>query len=345
MVVNSQFTRTDTLELRDLIFRKIGHQRAERYFDVLRGLFSLRISKIEFNKLCVRTIGHENLSLHNRLIKSIIKNACLAKVPPPKVRKAGSLFSNVADGHQRRTSLSRQRDALPADRDHNYQDGRNSVRQLGKSPGNTGEEVSQRREQQSATELHSLGSRPPIEGASTEDGEEVEQFAGSPSIQSRSPVTAPLGISMNMTATRKTVRSRFGFERSIYLETCQSDGFLPDTRSLRTHLEKKLKLEGIGTSVDSINLLNNGIDVYMKKLIEPCIAIARARSGTDHLKQINGGSMYGRTNVQGRIGQNPESVLCANMMDFRVSVESNPCMLGEDWSIQLEKITARAMEE
>ncbi|KAG9130236.1 hypothetical protein Leryth_004297 [Lithospermum erythrorhizon] len=345
MMVNPEYTRTGTVELRDAIFRKIGQQRAEKYFDILRRLFSLRISKIEFNKLCVRTIGRENLSLHNRLIKSIIKNACLGKVPPPKLRKAGNLFGNVADGHEIRTSIARKRGAFPVDRDHNYRDGSNPI----------GEEVSQRvQEQQSATELLSVGSRPPIEGASTEDGEEVEQFAGSPAIQSRSPVTAPIGISMNMAVARKAIRSRFGSGSTVYLETCQTGGFLPDTRSLRIHLEKKLLREGIGTSVNSVNLLNNGIDVYMKRLIEPCIAMARARFGTDHLKQISDESTIRRTSsqiipgfngmVQGRIAQKPEMEFCANMIDFRVSVESNPRMLGEDWSMQLEKICTRAME-
>lgn len=48
----------------------------------------------------------------------------------------------------------------------------------------------------------SLGSRPT---GSVEDGEEVDQAAGSPSIYSRSPVRAPLGIPLNTKGTRKVL--------------------------------------------------------------------------------------------------------------------------------------------
>ncbi|KAJ6716508.1 TRANSCRIPTIONAL ADAPTER 1 [Salix koriyanagi] len=86
-------------------------------------------------------------------------------------------------------------------------------------------------EQQSATELLSLGSRPPVEVVSVEEGEEVDQMAGSPSVQSRSPVTAPLGISMNF-GSRKALSNAFLCNNHLK-RTCLNSCELPDTRSLR----------------------------------------------------------------------------------------------------------------
>ncbi|KAA8545787.1 hypothetical protein F0562_020762 [Nyssa sinensis] len=318
----------------------IGHQRAEKYFDQLKRLFSLEFSKNEFDKFCIRTIGRENISLHNQFIRSIVKNACCAKVPPLKVRKVeGSLSVKVANGYQRNCLQSLYGDAFPPSprkgrspvhRDRKLRDRPSPLGPLGKTHNVTSEEVVPRvQEQQSATELHSLGSRPPVEVASVEDGEEVEQIAGSPSVQSRSPVTAPLGISMNIGGARKALYN--GSVYKYHPETCQNSGELPDTRSLRSRLERKLEMEGLGISVDCANLLNNGLDVFMKRLIEPCIGLAGSRCGKEHPRQL-------------RRVQQTESI-CASTLDFRVAMESNPRILGEDWPIQLEKICSRASEE
>uniref|UniRef100_A0A2P2QHU5 Uncharacterized protein n=1 Tax=Rhizophora mucronata TaxID=61149 RepID=A0A2P2QHU5_RHIMU len=43
------YTLVNTLELKFLIIKKIGHQRPHKYFDQLRRLFSFRISKWEFD--------------------------------------------------------------------------------------------------------------------------------------------------------------------------------------------------------------------------------------------------------------------------------------------------------
>ncbi|KAJ6905795.1 LOW QUALITY PROTEIN: hypothetical protein NC652_023526 [Populus alba x Populus x berolinensis] len=81
----------------------------------------------------------------------------------------------------------------PVNRDCKFRDRPSPLGPLGKPQSVECEELNARgQEQQSATELLSLGSRPPVEVASVEEGEEVDQMAGSPSVQSRSPVTAPL---------------------------------------------------------------------------------------------------------------------------------------------------------
>ncbi|GLT98149.1 hypothetical protein SLE2022_156670 [Rubroshorea leprosula] len=354
MLTDRSFVRVDTLELRALIIRKIGHQRAEKYFDQLRRLCSLTISKNEFDKSCIRTIGRENVPLHNQLIRSIIKNACNAKVPPLKAtRRVGSNLN--VNGYPRNCLQSIYGDAFPpsprkgrstVNRDRKFRDRPSPLGPLGKPKNVSYEEsVSKVQELQSPTELLSLGSRPPVEVASVEDGEEVEQAAGSPGIQSRSPVTAPLGISISFGGTHKTLTSSLT-SNNYYSESCQNCGELPDTRSLRSRLEQKLEMKGISVPLDCVNLLNNGLDAYLKGLIEPCVHLAVSTSGNEPLKQPN------FQFVPSLNGMLPQSYLqrskkpChASILDFRVAMELNPHLLGQDWPTQLEKICLCASEE
>lgn len=147
------------------------------------------------------------------------------------------------------------------------------IASLGKSPSFTCEDtVTRTQEQQSATELYSFCSRPPL----VEEGEEVEQFAGSLTARNWSPVTAPYGVSFNTGGTRnKAVNC--GYKDYTFGNTCESRGELPDTGSLRARLEKKLALEGVGISMDCADLLNNSMDVFLKRLIEPCLGIASSK--------------------------------------------------------------------
>ncbi|KAI3448164.1 hypothetical protein Pfo_004829 [Paulownia fortunei] len=355
MVASHHSTRVDTLELKDLIYQKVGHQRAEKYFDQLKRFVGLKLSKVDFDKICIQTIGRENISLHNRLIRSIVQNACQAKIPPQKARKVEGLSVKVANGYQRHCLQSLYGDAFPqsprkcrspVNRERKFRDRPSPLGPLGKSPSITCEEtVSRLQEQQSAAELHSLCSRPPMDIASVEDGEEVEQFAGIPSIRSWSSVTAPYGVSVNVGGARKTLHS--GPSYQSFANTCQNSGELPDTRSLRSHLQKKLALEGLGISLDSANLLNNSLDVFLKRLIERCMGIAGSQCA-DSLtvgRQSNGRMISALNGILPRkCAEVPMQLTYASMLDFRVAMESNPSILGEDWSIQLEKIYNYALQ-
>ncbi|XP_050363902.1 uncharacterized protein LOC126782651 [Argentina anserina] len=323
MLPNQSFSRVDTLELKSKIIQKIGHERAEEYLELIRRLFSLKISKCDFNKLCIKIIGRDNLPLHNQLIRSIIKNAHHATAPPSKsFRKPGNTLTVKVPSENKKNG-----DAIPqspltgrsaVNGDHKFRDRPSPLGPNGKSQAYE-KSGSKAQVQQSATELLSLGSRPPIEVASVEDGEEVEQAAGSPSIHSRSPVTAPFGVSMNLGGSRKFLHSG-SVCRTYHLENCQNCNELPDTRSLKSRLERKLQREGLNASVDCVNLLNNGLDAYLKRLIEPCIRFA------------------------GMKGKRLDSTR-ATILDFRAAVELNPQILGEDWGIQLEKVVLRASED
>lgn len=355
MVPNSSFARIDTLELKALILKKIGHQRGEKYLEYLGRLFSSKISKTEFDKFCIRTIGRENLPLHNKFIRAIIKNACIAKVPPPRgIKKVGSsLVVKTVNGYQRSSLQSLYGDAFPpsprkgrslVNRDRKFRDRPSPLGPLGKpqSVSTCEESVSKAQELQSPTELFSLGSRPPVEVASVEDGEEVEQVAASPSVQSRSPVTAPLGISINSGGGRKSLSSASIFSDNRPL-TCQSCGELPDTRSLRVRLEQKLRMEGISVSMDCVNLLNNGLDAYLKRLLEPCMSLAQSRYQNERSKQVVGQLIPGFNGM--RCMRRSEKSIDASMSDFCTAMELQPKLLGEDWPIQLEKICLRSFED
>lgn len=351
------FSRIDTLELKALIVRKVGHLRADKYFDQLRRLLSLKISKSEFDKVCVTIIGRDNIPLHNRFIRAILKNACLAKVPPVRASaRVGSASSGKdSNGLQRGSAQTLYGDVFPpsvqrisslAARDRRLKGRQNALGPLGKSQFDIVSEelIHKTLEQQSATELNSLGSRPPI---SVEEGEEVEQMAASPSIQSRSPVTAPLGVSMHFSRCRRR-HSNVSFGNKDYPQTCHSNGDLPDTRSLRSCLEQKLEKEGLTVTTDCVNLLNNAVDSYLKRLIECSMNLAGSRSGNEHHRQQNR-QLVTSSNVllpgTGRYMQTSARSAGASVLDFRLAIELNPLVLGPDWPIQLERICLRACEE
>ncbi|KAL2254543.1 UNVERIFIED_CONTAM: hypothetical protein Sindi_0249000 [Sesamum indicum] len=294
-------------------------------------------------------IGRENISLHNRLIRFIVQNACLAKFPPRKARKVEGNTSRIANGYQKNCLQPLYGDVFPQSprkcrslviRDRKFRDRPSPLGPLGKSRSVTCEEtVTGIHGQESPTELHSLGSRPPIDVVSVEDGEEVEQFAVSLDVRSCSPVTAPLGVSVNVVGARKALSYSYSYNN--FAETCQSSGELPDTRSLRSRLQKKLALEGVEISFDCANLLNNSLDVFLRRLIDPCIGIAGSQCRNPHIlgKESNNQIPSG---LNGQLLTQPKYV---NMLDFCVAMESNPCILGEDWSIQLEKICHYALGE
>lgn len=337
MGANQQYTRIDTLELKSTLYQKIGQQRAEKYFNLLNKLLSLQLSKSSFDKFCIRTIGRENLPLHNRLISSIVKNAALAKVPPPTVKKlANSLNVKVGRASQKNSLQSLYGDAFPisprksrSPRDRKFKD---RPSPLGPNGSKVHQEV-----HQSPTELHSLGSRPPVEVLSVEDGEEV--VSGSPGIQSRSPVTAPLGISLKTCHPRKTlyhtsVHGSNGLRAAP--QTCQSSCELPDSRSLRGRLKEKLEGEGLSISEDCANLLNVGLDAYLKRLMQPCIGLARSR-----IPQSGPG--FNGT-LSGLYRQRPR-MSHLSVLDFSVAMEYDPCKLGGDWSAQFEKLCFSTLTE
>lgn len=350
MPASRQFSRMDTLELKSQLEKKLGCSKAEAYFNLLTRYLSLKISKQEFHRLCIGTIGKEHVHLHNQLVRSILQNACLSKTPPQMSKVASSLSIKVSNGFQKSSLQSLCRDIpqsprkgrTPNLRDRKFRDRLSPLGPHGKSHSTAYEDsIPKILEQQSATELLSLGSRPPC---SVEDGEEVEQAAGSPSIYSRSPVTAPLGLPQNAKRTRKLLFR--GSASVLYSETCLNDGELPDTSSLKKRLEQKLEMEGLKMSSDYADLLNCSLDVFLKRLIKPCLELSGSRSGD---KRIEGGHIRAVPGLNGmwpvRYVEKVSRPSSASILDFRVAMELNPKVLGEDWPTKLEKVCLHASED
>eukprot|EP01018_Ginkgo_biloba_P008506 Gb_33647 [translate_table: standard] len=57
--------RINVAELNTQIVKKIGPDRADKYFGQLTKLLSRKFNKVDFDKLYYSTIGKENIGLHN----------------------------------------------------------------------------------------------------------------------------------------------------------------------------------------------------------------------------------------------------------------------------------------
>lgn len=79
-----QHLRIDLAEQKAEIVKKLGLEGSKQYFYYLSKFVNLKLSKVEFNKHCIRIVGRENIPLHNQFVHSILKNACNSKAPPPK---------------------------------------------------------------------------------------------------------------------------------------------------------------------------------------------------------------------------------------------------------------------
>lgn len=341
------FSPVDTLEQKRQIERTLGSAKACEYFNLLTRFLALKISKPKFNKLCIAIIGRDNVHLHNHLIRSILKKACLSKLPPTrKGNIEGSLSVKIPNGNQKSGLQSLCRDLpqsprkvrTPNLRDRRFKDRPSPFGPHGKNHSIVCDDSAPKiHEQQSNADIYSVGSMPPL---SAEDGEEVNQDSGSPINFSRSPIRAPLGIPTNIKPAQKIF---FNVSASTSVtSTCQNTGQLPDTCSLMERLEQKLEMEGLKISVDSANLLNNALDVYLKRLIKPCSDLVVLKSVDKFSGSIQPG-LNGFSNS--RYVQKPSEPASASISDFRAAIELNPIILGKDWPLHFEKVCLRASEE
>ncbi|KAF9621232.1 hypothetical protein IFM89_016726 [Coptis chinensis] len=350
-------SRTDTLELKAQIVSNIGSEKAEKYFNYISRFLRLKLTKFEFNKLCISTIGRENISLHNRFIGSIVKNACTANTPPWKGSKGeGSLNGKVTNGYHGSNLQLLYGDAFPLSprrgrssnvRDRKYRDRPSPLGPNGKVHNimYDDESVPKTQEKQSVCELVSPSSGPRFEVVSVEDGEEAEPMIVSPSVERSHSVNAPLGIYMNPRGARKTLRR--SFLSALHPESMCNSYELPDTLSLKKQLERKLESEGLGISVDCANILNNALDTFVKRMIKPCLELARSRNVGERLKQVSGHNIPDDLHIlsTNKSMQRSKQCISASLLDFRVAMELQPSLLGENWPVHLERVCLRASEE
>lgn len=353
-----QNSRIDLCEIKSRIVKKIGPDRAKKYFQHLERFLSSKLSKNEFDKLCLVALDRENLQLHNHLIRSILLNACAASGPPainavnaskiagdvtssehtlvPPVWNGDALSNHVKD----KQSLSRENGApnLIGLKRHTQVQQSERVEPLikrscvGKAPSNF------------HSSLHSNG--PSAIDARETLGEETMRRA-------QLPVQAPIGIQFgaaNFCQTRKpsALASVNSDDSSV---SCYDHGELCDTLSLRKKMEKTAQEEGLeGVSIECADLLNNGVDTFLKQLIGSCVELVRARSQHGKLSHaalkqqlsrrlINGVSLQNNAHVQG--GVIPPGVTNSiSMQDLKAVSELNPRLLGVNASGIHEKINS-----
>ncbi|KAK7311831.1 hypothetical protein RJT34_10215 [Clitoria ternatea] len=416
-----QSSRIDLGELKAQIIKKLGAEKSRRYFYYLNRFLSQKLCKTEFDKLCFRVLGRENLPLHNHFIKSILKNACQAKTPPPiqplGLQNSGEHATDISpgreDGHEQSVASFQNQNhkspvwsngVLPGSpgklrsgiRDRKLRDRPSPLGPNGKvdsvshksigtedcgsklDPENgiltpcdyqrpmqhlqavaelpENERVDAAQRPAGKLRLHGKG---PAEMSIVEDGEEVDQLNRLGS--SRSPLKAPLGIPY-CSASVGGARKALPVGRAGDFDSCCDSGSLSDTDILRRRMEQIAAVQGLGTvSMDCANMLNNMLDVYLKRLIRSCVELVGARSANELRKPlapkqqmqgkvINGMWPNNHLHMQG-IGGSAEALperrtpCSVSLHDFKVAMELNPRQLGEDWPLLLEKISMQSFEE
>lgn len=276
--------RTDISELKSQIEKRIGRAKTESYLNLLSKFLSLKISKSDFDKLIIVTVKRENISLHNALLRGILKNICLSKTLPPFVK------NGVESDNKKKKQLNGAFQSLCKELPRSPRKGR-TQRRLNKD-GNISKAKSL------VTEVVSSSGR---QQWSMENVEEVDQLI--PCWRSQ-PIEAPFGVNL-----RDVIKKQHRIDTC-----CYSSGELPDSVSLKKKLEDDLE-EGLEVSVGFANSLNAGLDVFLKRLIKPCLELAASRSS------------------------NASSA--SSLVDFQVAMALNPSILGEDWPTKLEKIACR----
>lgn len=402
MQPSHQDSRINLVQLKADIVKRLGPERSKQYFSYLNRLLALKLTKAEFNKLCFRILGKENVALHNKLICSILRNACHAKLPParneelpkptltkapnqpvflnanilplsPKKarssirdRKAGDCPVVVLNGkadfgsHQLAGTGDADFPAISENGHFTPVDTQKLLQQHHQEP------IEKSKNEREVSFHHpaklSLINTPPDGLVSVNNKDQNDLVAeGGKALPSRSLLQAPLGIpffSVSVGAARKSLP----LVSSVRSTTSLDSGRLYDIETLRERMQQIATTHGLeGVSVDSANLLNNGLDIYLKGIIRSCMEMVGARCGHDITnnssnKQQSGGKLVNGVwrghHYQFQSSCRPwggvqEGRSCrpVSLLDFKVAMELNPQQLGEDWPLLLEKMSMDLFEE
>ncbi|KAL2478992.1 hypothetical protein Fot_48006 [Forsythia ovata] len=404
-----QHSRINLTEFKVQIVRKLGPEGSKQYFHYLNSFLSLKLSKVEFNKLCLSILGRDNIPLHNLFLQSILKNACSAKVPPQAIYsdvvKHSTQVNNKeipTDGYHQNGSqttmaqasglpgLANGGDILPVSPKKartGSRDRRTGERRSALGPNGETSFASQHSTAAQSSDFNVIlenGNLNPLEsGRPMQHHQELMQQAGNETIKTssngpvsvhsndstemlvrdkgnvRSLLRAPLGIPLCPVSIGGGRKALPLASSSRYFST-YNDGALLDSLTLRERMEQIAAVQGLeGVSIDCANILNHGLDCYMKNLIRSCIELVGTRFGHKrtknnihkhqaHMNLVNGVRPGHQQQMQ--ISGQPldfqeQRTHCPiSLQDFRVAMELNPQQLGEDWSLLLEKICTRAFE-
>ncbi|GJZ20648.1 transcriptional coactivator Hfi1/transcriptional adapter 1 [Tanacetum coccineum] len=377
-------------EIKGQLVKKIGLERSKQYLDYLNRFLSLKLSKGEFDKLCLKTVGKDNIRLHNQLIRAVLRNACTRKVSPgvdndslqtvgsrkpldgvyhqngshnaivtpvtsplgltngdilpPSPRKARS-------GPRERRVMDR-KSALAPNGKTNFMSFSSSVPQLGDSASPDTRGVVHHQEPVKQVENADFVGVQRVEQAESlgrKDGKGV-------SVSDRISLHAPLGVPFCPVSIGGASRALPSGSSSKCVGDLHIDGLL-ETATLKEHMEQIATPYGLQqVSMDCANMMNRGLDVYLKGLIRSCTGVNGGGSVYEptkgnsvnhptHMKSLNGVRL-GHHQIQSggwplhvMQEQEPKPKHLVTMLDFRVAMELNCKQLGEDWAILMEKIS------
>uniref|UniRef100_A0A0E0JBI5 Uncharacterized protein n=1 Tax=Oryza nivara TaxID=4536 RepID=A0A0E0JBI5_ORYNI len=328
--------RVDTMEIKSQIAKKLGAERSEHYFHSLKKFLGGQLGKEEFDKICVATMGRDNIKYHNFLIRSILSNAYSATAPPqppPPSRQATTGNSQTSTVSVSNGAVANHgvmagvmRGPALATREARFE----RPSPLGKSPlGHQG-----------TGEFVSAGSKAPLEVVSVEDGEEVNQAGGSPVYaQSRSPIRAPLGVSFG---DPKAQNSRPSIPHPSLI--CYKNGELPEAQRLLKLLENKLQAEGLSLTQECADVLNSGLNAYLSRLLKSCMGVAKSRGKRVMMNYPNVTTVAVINGVQyQRSTGSADYSYQASLLDLETAVVCNPQLLGGNSSRVHDKISAHLL--
>ncbi|KAL0733866.1 hypothetical protein Bca4012_010076 [Brassica carinata] len=331
--------RTNLGELKGHIVKKIGVERSKRYFYYLSRFLSQKLTKSEFDKTCFKLLGRENLSLHNQLIRSILRNATVPKSPPPPVQLTKPVANNQNDpvclnGVRKR----KMRDSpVPVGSNGHLlqqpvcrEDRRGDHHRYGAADERDGEFLRPFAKPR-------MPCKEQLATVAVGDGDDENQEEQARVNLSASPLVAPLGIQFCSASVGGGSRRTVPVSTNADVMSCYNSGGLPDTELLRKRMENIAAAQGLeGVSMECANTLNAMLDVHLKKLIKSCIHLVRARSAN--------GREQGLVKQQGQ-NKRTQDEHSVSLLDFRTAMELNPQQLGEDWPTILERISIRSFEE
>ncbi|CAA0811224.1 Unknown protein [Striga hermonthica] len=369
-----QHSRVNLTELKAQIAKKVGAGGSKQYFYYLNRFLSLKLNKSDFDDLCLKILGRENIPLHNQLIRSILINATTSKTPPPATKDAVSkpgicTSGKDSDNNHIPNGSHHANTAQPS----SFANGGDMLLPISPKKARTG-----LRERKSGDRKSTLGfngktnfaPQPPNDfNAVPENLSVLRRCTGAnrslnledekeTSSLPTSPIRAPLGVPFCSVSAGGAARRAAGGSSGGYMGSFFSDGILSDSVSLRERMEHIALGNGLeGVSLDSADLLNRGLNLYMKRLISSCIELVGSRQGHEvtqnkqhgYPKPVNG-VRPGYKNLvhsSGKLSevQEQRNHCPISLRDFRVAMEMDPRNLGEDWPLLMEKICVKSFEE
>ncbi|KAG0466788.1 hypothetical protein HPP92_017748 [Vanilla planifolia] len=350
--------RVDLGELKFKLAKRLGPERARRYFSYLHRLLSQKLSKAEFDKLCFITLGRENLSLHNQLIQSVIKNAFQAKRPPPqrKILQREEVLKSVRppvwfNGNILPKSPRKQRSGTQKSKLGPIERADVAVKENGDLCCHDFKERQESQDSEQPFKCGQINSNG-IQHLVVGEDQGFTEKDGYLNL-SQHPLHAPLGIPFFPASVGLTKRflSRRGSSSTESFISYIDSGELCHTEDLRKRMERIVKTHSLGgVTLDCADLLNNGLNAHLKRLIKSSMELAQARLGNENLEhQIQKQKAHGMP-IKGIQLGNPEHVhndghmdlkekssCLITLQDFTLAMRLNSWQTGEDAPVVLEK--------